>query len=142
MEIFKKHPFFAVFLAAVFLAAIACYSLAAASENTQSDKEKIRICFVTGSNPDRVVMQWYPMITYLTDAVGKPFDIIVRDSYEDMLADYRRGEIDLVMGGPFNYVTTKKKAGATLVVAAERGDAEKLKGIIAVRKNSPLKSIE
>lgn len=138
----KRPPLLFVILAAALLAALIRSPGVLASEKDDPNNEKIRICFVTGSNPDRVVLQWYPMITYLTDAVGKPFEILVRDSYEEMLLDYRLGKIDLIMGGPFSYVTTKRVAGATLVAAAERIDEGSLKGVIAVRSDSPYKSIE
>ncbi|HPM42061.1 MAG TPA: phosphate/phosphite/phosphonate ABC transporter substrate-binding protein, partial [bacterium] len=124
------------------LAAATLLPPAARAGESSRPESTIRLCVVVSSSPDYVILQWYPMLTYLTGAIGRPFEILIRDSYEDMLDDYRRGEIDLLMSGPFNYVKTKQAAGATLVAAAERLDPKRFHGVIAVRGASPVDSLE
>ena len=124
------------------IAAMTLLPPAARAGDPLKPEPKIRLCVVVSSSPDYVILQWYPMLTYLTGAIGRPFEILIRDSYEDMLDDYRRGEIDLLMSGPFNYVKTKQAAGATLVAAAERLDPNRFHGVIAVRGASSVDSLE
>lgn len=127
-----KRALTLVCLVAVVLASSA--TLAGAAPG--GDPSKVRICIVAGSSPDAVVKQWYPMISYLTEEVGRPFEIVVRESYEDMLADYMKGDVDVLISGPFNYVKTADRAGANLLAQADRPSGDKLHGVIVTRSGS------
>jgi len=112
-----------------------------ASAAGKDEPRKVRICIVAGSSPDAVVKQWYPLISYLTDEVGVPFEIAIRESYEDMLEDYRKGELDVLISGPFNYVKTKDSAGARLLAEARRPEGSRLRGYIVTLGGSGIDGI-
>lgn len=106
------------------------------------DSDAISIGFIVGANPDAIVNQWYPMIAYLQEELKRPVRIALRDSFEDMLAGFRDGSVDIPMAGPFNYVKTSGQADVKLIAGAKRPGRMELKSAIIVRKDSPYETVE
>ena len=81
------------------------------------------------------------MITYLSEQTGESFEIVFRDSYEEMLNSYKKGNIDILITGPFNYIKTKSLAGAEHIAAVIRSDENPLQGVIITKNDSDIHSI-
>jgi phosphate/phosphite/phosphonate ABC transporter binding protein len=119
----------------IVIASLICVQTAALA--AEPPARNIHVGIVTGSNPDDVVNQWLPLVQYLTESVGRPFEIRIWEAYDDMLKDYRAGALDVLISGPLNYVTTHDKAGAILLAAPERVEGETFQGVIIARAGAP-----
>ncbi len=119
----------------------ALMALASSSLAHAANDATLRVCFVVGVKPEAVIEQWLPMFASLTQETGRPIEIVLRESYAEMLESYRRGEIDLLVAGPFTYVKMQRDAGAELIAGAQR-EGGPLMGAIVVRRDSGIESIE
>jgi|GEM_PF-2285818 len=111
------------------------------SKPFEGTAEPLSIGFIVGANPDAIVNQWYPMVIYLQEALGRPVKIVLRDSYEDMVAGCRDGSVDIPVAGPFNYVKTSREIDVRLIAGAKRPGEMELKSAIVVRADSPYERI-
>lgn len=98
--------------------------------------------------PTEVVRDFGPAIDELSRAMtklaGRPITLSLRvtKTYEECLHKFVAGEIDLVRFGPASYVRAKdKNPGVQLVVAEQEDGKNRSQGVIAVRKDSPIKTI-
>lgn len=112
-----------------------------ATAKIPGNDDAISIGFIVGANPDAIVNQWYPMITYLQEELKRPVRIALRDSFEDMLAGFKDGSVDIPMAGPFNYVKTSAQADVKLIAGAKRPGPMELRSAMIVRKDSPYENL-
>lgn len=95
----------------------------------------------------------YRMFTPVLEAVqdqasarlGRPVDIelTIFKSYDDGIQALVDGKVDLVHFGPASYVTAKQRNPGIQLVAMEHEKGEKrFKGVIVVRTDSPIQTIE
>ena len=99
--------------------------------------------------PTEVVRDFAPATVELTRLlqaeIGRPALITLRvfKTYDECLDKFVAGEIDLVRFGPASYVLAKKRNPHVQLLAAEQEDGKKrCRGVIAVRKDSPVQCIE
>ena len=135
-----RHPLKSLLAVVAVISSVTFASQSAPAGEAVASGGNIRICFVTEVNPNSVVLQWYPLVSYLSEAVGRPFEIVLKNSFEEMTEGFSRGEIDLVMVGAFAYVKTTASREANLLAAAARGSD--LHSVIIVRDDSPAGDID
>ncbi len=128
-------------LAAIMLICLS-FTPAQSREAGSSGDQSIRICMVTGATPDAVVEQWYPMVTYLSEAVGHPFEIVISESYDEMIKDFEAGRVDIVIGGALNYVMTEDSANVVLLAEAKRPEDYDPEGVIIAGEESGISNLE
>ncbi len=90
-----------------------------------------------------------PILESIQDSVskelGRPADIelTIFKSYDDGIRALVNGQVDLVHFGPASYIKAKAANPALQLVAMEHEKGEKrFKGVIAVKTDSPFKTIE
>lgn len=98
------------------------------------------IAFI-GSDPDTLVRQWYPVITYLEKETGKAFNIAFYESQEDYLSAYKEGRVDLAIIGALHYAMIREEAGAVPIAGVQRTEKNTLKGVIITRQDRNLKNL-
>ena len=59
--------------------------------------------------PEEVVKQFKPMLSYLERQLGVSIEIRYATSYEDVLAKFQKGDVDFAYLGPLPYVTLRDK---------------------------------
>ena len=64
-------------------------------------------------NPESVVGQWAPLLTYIEQSLGVSVRIEYSTSYREILDKFKAGKIDLAYLGPLPYVTLKEKYAPT-----------------------------
>lgn len=80
----------------------------------------------------------------LTELCGKPVAVHLRvfKTYNECLDKFVAGDVDLVRFGPASYVLAKQRNPAVQLLVAEQEDGKKrCKGVIAVRKDSPVQTL-
>jgi len=76
--------------------------------------------------------------------IGQPLDIELKifKTYDEAIDALVQGEIDFVRFGPASYVIAKKRQPGVRLLAMEQENGEKrFKGVVAVRKNSPMRTL-
>lgn len=74
----------------------------------------------------------------------RPVDIklVISKDYADTIESLARGDVDFVRIGPASYVTAKvKQAGIQLIAMETEGGDKRFKGVVIVRKDSPIQSL-
>lgn len=102
----------------------------------------LRIGFAVGSHPEAVIDQWKPLIDYISTSLNLPVEIVIRNSFDGLIDGMRRGEIDITVAGQLQYVLAEKAIAAKLIAGAVRDTTTNYDSIIAVRKDSNLRSLE
>ena len=103
----------------------------------------------TSNKPTAMVRTFKPTLNQLEESMarklGRNVDIrmqIAKD-YDEGVAALIDGKVDFSRFGPASYIEAKKKADNLELLAMESKDGDKVfYGIIAVHKDSPLKSVE
>lgn len=91
------------------------------------------------SSPEMELRDWTPLVEYLSKETGRVIRLKVysdRNSFEE---DLVAGKLDLFFGNPGYGVVARKLHGYIPLV---RSDKKKLTGIVVVRKDSELTSVE
>jgi phosphonate transport system substrate-binding protein len=98
--------------------------------------------------PTEVVRDFAPataeLTRLLTAEVGKPVVVTLRvfKTYDECLDKFVAGDVDFVRFGPASYVLAKQRNPKVQLLAAEQEDGKKrCKGVIAVRRDSPVRSL-
>lgn len=74
----------------------------------------------------------------------RPVDIklLISKDYADTIESLVRGDVDFVRVGPASYVTAKaREAGIQLIAMETEGGDKRFKGVVVVRKDSPIQSL-
>jgi len=94
---------------------------------------------VPQSRPEQIQNDWQPILTELTRETGVDFKLLTYRSIPDFEAAFLKGQPDLAYLNPYHAVMAKKAAGYLPII---RDDSAPLKGILVVRKDSPVKQVE
>jgi phosphonate transport system substrate-binding protein len=87
-------------------------------------------------NPRLMYLKYQPLVDYLADATGWPWELQVSLDYEQTAQSLCSGKLDLAYLGPFTYVRAHESCGAIPVVRlATRGLAD-YRSVILVRDES------
>ncbi len=104
--------------------------------------DAVRMGFVGGRSPAAVVRQWIPLVDYLSRAIGRPVEMVLRENYQDLIGALRSGEIDLFEGGALTHVEAIAAGGAEILVGEERRGSPTYRSVIVVRADDDAQGIE
>lgn len=82
---------------------------------------------------------WTPYVEYLSEQTGETIKLRLYPNRESFEKDIALGEVDMIFGNPAYAVVGKLKHGYEPLI---RSDKKRLKGIIVVRKESPIQSVK
>jgi len=132
-----KRPTLIAALASVAAMVVAGYLLTSVPGGGRPDVERIRV----GVLPDEDVADLHrrhkPLLAHLTRRTGLAFDLVVPDSYADLLDRFAKREIDLAYLGGFTFVKSHLDHGAEALVM--RDVDLRFTTYFVVRADSPLK---
>lgn len=121
----------------VFFCAILCASIFI-NTNAFASQRVYTIGVVPQFTPLTIHRSWGPFIDRLSQETGIKFRLRVYPNFKQFLSDVRRGEPDFVFLAPFHAVIAHKEQGYVPLI---RDDANKLVGLLVVRKDSPITSV-
>ncbi len=133
--------------------ALTCASFTAPSTAGEKapDAETLSLTFGVYQTDKATVMYraFTPILEAIQDDMSirleRPVDIqlTIFKSYDDGIRALVDGKVDVVHFGPASYVTAKEMNPAVQLVAmAHEGGEKRFKGVIVVRKDSPIRTIE
>ena len=94
-------------------------------------------------NPRIEYEKYQPLLDYLSDVTHYKFELVLRKSYEDTVADIGNGTIDIAFLGSLTYLEAHKKYGAVCILKptpAHSGSAY-YRSVIIARKDDPVHSV-
>ena len=79
---------------------------------------------------------------YLSKELGRPMTIHIENTYESHVNAVGTGEVDIAFMGPASYIKLTQKYGKRPLLAAfETKGGRTFRGVIVVRKDSPIKTL-
>ena len=97
----------------------------------------LRMGFVGGRNPADCVRQWAPFIDYLSEEIGEPVEMVIREDYEGLIEALRDGELDLFEGGAFSHVAAMETGLADILTGEIRDEKSTYTSVFIVRRDDP-----
>ena len=83
-----------------------------------------------------------PLAEHLSRELGRPVQINIADSYESHVIAIGRGRVDIAFMGPASFVKLTSNFGSVPLLAAfETRGGRTFRGVIVVRKDSPIKTL-
>lgn len=79
----------------------------------------LRVGVVPGQSSDELSRRYAPLLVYLSETLGISCELVLSESYEDFLARFGRGEIDLANFGGVTFVQAHRSHGAVPVVTRD-----------------------
>lgn len=121
---------------ALFFGFLFCYSnVASAQENTRI----YTVGVVPQFDARKIYAVWRPILNELQQRTGLTFLLKGASTIPQFEVEFAQGDFDFVYMNPFHILTANKKQG---YVPLLRDVGRKLYGIVVVRKDSPIKSME
>ena len=121
------------------LAAVSLVSLLAATRVNAAEKEVYILSVVPQFTPAEINRSWTPIVEKLSRATGRSFELKVYPNFQQFEAAFLKGEIDLAFLNPYHAVMAKRAQG---YIPLLRDGANPLVGLIIVRRDSPIQSIQ
>lgn len=78
---------------------------------------------------------------YLSRQLGVPVELVIGDSYEDVVAKTAAGEFDVVMLSPYTYALAHEQKPIPCLVQMIGDGSATAAGYIVVRQDSPIRSV-
>lgn len=106
--------------------------------------EPVRFGFVDGRSAECVecgVRQWTPFIDYLTREVGVPFEMVLRENYEDLIDEIVKGRIDFYEGGAFSHVSAMETGRADILAGEVKLGRKARRSLFLVRKEDEFNNL-
>ncbi len=125
----KRLVHFAVFLAFI-LSASLLYA-----------EETLKIGVAAMISPKETVKYYREIVEYISKKIGKPVEMVQRETYDEMDALLEKGEVKIafICSGP--YVRNREKFGVELLVAPQSYGKPFYHAYIIVHKDSPVNSL-
>jgi phosphonate transport system substrate-binding protein len=87
-------------------------------------------------------LKYQPLVDYLTSTTGRPWNLVVVPSYERLVQDLCSGKLTGAYLGPFAYARAHAACKALPVATLATGGKPTYRGLIMVRADGPLKSLQ
>ncbi len=104
---------------------------------------RLAIGMVPSSSPELMLSSFYPLKDYLQKELGLPVVVTVAKSYQDLIAQMARKEVDIGLYGPFSYILADEGQKLSPLVLRDRKDLGiYYNSTIVARSDSAIHSIE
>jgi phosphonate transport system substrate-binding protein len=113
-----------------------------AVEPPSAARPALRFGVVSFYNPRLMYLKYQPLVDYLSSATGRPWELVIGASYEDIVQDLCNGKLTVAYLGPFSYLRAHAACGAVPVVKLNTGGKPTYSSVILVRTDSPIKSVK
>ncbi len=81
-----------------------------------SAPEVLRVGVIPDRSAEALEQAYRPLLEHVSQRVGVPYTLIIPESYDDLLARFRRDEFDLAYFGGLGFVKAAKSGGAVPLV--------------------------
>ena len=102
----------------------------------------LRFGVVTFYNPRSMFQKYQPLVDYLTEKTGSPWELAISGSYESTVEGLCSGRLAFAYLGPSTYVRAQVLCGATPLVKLLTGGRPTYRSFIVVRDESPIRRLD
>lgn len=92
-------------------------------------------------NPRLMVLRYQPLVDYLSESTGHPWQLEVSTGYQQTVDALCRGDLQLAYLGPYTYVRARSQCQAEPVARLQTGGADTFRSVIMVRSDSTLTTL-
>jgi phosphate/phosphite/phosphonate ABC transporter binding protein len=85
--------------------------------------------------------EFEPLMTYLSDAIGRSVVLYIAKDYGDLRTPIENGQVDIGSFSPFAYVDAQRGGKIRIIAQSILDGAATYRGLIVARKDSGIKSI-
>jgi phosphonate transport system substrate-binding protein len=107
-----------------------------------AEKKAVRIGVVPSESVKVLLERYQPLMDYLSQKTGRPFELRPSKSYEEIVDQLKSGELDGGIMGSFVAQKAIRTISAVPVARPDKGGVSTYRGYIIVRKDSGAKKIE
>ncbi len=111
----------------------------AAAEN---DTSPIRFGSVAMDTPRAMHQRLLPLTRYLSDALGRPVELVLAPNMPAAINDVTTGNVELAYLTPVAYLRSKEISDTHLIAKTVTNNHASFKLMIVVRNDSPIQSVE
>jgi phosphonate transport system substrate-binding protein len=100
-----------------------------------------RFAVVSFYNPRLMYLKYQPLVDYLSEQTGRPWELVVSPAYESAVEQLCSGQVAAAYLGPFTYVRAHARCGAEPVVRLQTGGSATYRSYVMVRTESAIASL-
>ena len=104
--------------------------------------EKLRIVFIAYQNPDQLIENVEPVVSYLEERVGVEVEHFAATDYAGVVEALRNATAEVGFMGPLQYVMAHRQAGAYPILGEIYNGSPTYRSRIFVRKDSGIEKLE
>jgi len=101
-----------------------------------------RLGVVSLYNPRLMFVRYQPLVDYLSDRTGRPWELAVSGTYEEATDDLCAGRVTLASLGPLTYLRAHARCGAVPLLRLQGDAGGVFQGDVLVRSDSPFERLE
>ncbi len=115
---------------------------ALSGRGTASDDAPSRLGVVSFYNPRSMYVKYQPLVDYLSEHTGGPWELAVSASYQEAVDELCAGRVALAYLGPLSYARAHAECGAEPLLRLQTRGSDVFHSDILVRSDSPFESLE
>jgi len=123
------------------LAAAALAALLVLPPGAEGGEAPLRLGAVGFYNPRLMYLKYQELVDYLSDATGRPWELVIGSGYQGTVDALCAGELTLAYLGPFTYVRAHERCGVEPVARLRTGGSSTYRSLILVRDDSPFETV-
>ncbi len=112
-----------------------------AAETAETSVEPMRLGVIGFYNPRLMYLRYQPLIDYMSERGGAPWQLVIGKSYSETVRELREGTVDVAYLGPLTYVRAHHEFGALPVVRLNTFHRAWYRSTIVVEDDSPIRSL-
>jgi len=124
------------------LLALALVLPAATGGQEPDDGTPLRLGVVSFYNPRSMYVKYQPLVDYLTEQTGEPWELAVSASYQEAVDELCAGRVALAYLGPLSYVRAHARCDAEPLLRLRTRGRDVFHSDVLVRSDSPFEKLE
>ncbi len=124
------------------LALILCALMLSAGSATAIGQERdLRFGFTPVLSESQMRAEFEPLMTYLSDAIGRKVTLYIATNYGDLRTQIEAGNVDIGSFSPFAYVDAMRGGKIRIIAQSILDGSATYRGLVIARKDSGLRSV-
>ncbi len=122
------------------LAVFAVFALLPGAAPAQAKEEPFRVVFIAYENPNQLIEDVEPVVSFLEGKLGRSVRAFVATDYAGVVEAFKNGSADMGFMGPLQYVIAHREAAAEVVLGEVYGGRPWYQSNLFVRRDSGFKN--
>src|SRR5713226_3246541 len=104
--------------------------------------QEVKFGFTPVLSEAEMRVEFEPLITYLSNAIGRKVSLYIAKDYGDLRTQMESGQVDIGSFSPFAYVDAQRGGKIRIIAQSILDNAATYRGLVVTRKDSGIRSIE